>query len=214
MTHLLHIDASPRGDRSVSRSLARAFVTEWQSRNPNGTVTYRDLGHNPVPLVSETWISAAFNAPQNRTPEEAEEIAVSETLIDEFLSADCYVFGVPMYNFSIPAGLKAYLDQIIRVNRTFSVDDSGYHGLAQGERALFTISQGGRYRPGTAAHAYDMQMPYLKLAFGFIGVTDVTFIKADKLAEGEQSREQSLSEAQKVLSGVAEQWSASVGVLV
>jgi FMN-dependent NADH-azoreductase len=209
MTHLLHIDSSPRGDRSISRSLTQDFINEWLAKQPDSTVTYRDLGHHPLPFVTEAWIAAAFSDPSNHTPEQAEAIRVSNELIDEFLAADCYVFGVPMYNFSIPAVFKAYIDQITRVGRTFAIDENGYTGLVHGKKMLLVISEGGSYREGSVAHAYDMQIPYLKLIFGFMGITDISFAIADNLMGGDEARSQAIARAKSSLRDVFLQWSAS-----
>ena len=210
MTHLLHLDASPRGDRSISRALTNDFITHWKAAHPNDSITYRDLGHHPVPLVDETWIAAAFSAPDQHTPEQAAAIAISDELVDEFLAADCYVLGIPMYNFSHPAGFKAYIDQIVRAGRTFSVEaDGSYKGLVTGKKMLVITARSGSFRQGTPAHAYDLQEPYLHLVFGFMGITDITVIHADNLAAGEDARAQSLRQAQVDLKAVAEQWSAA-----
>jgi FMN-dependent NADH-azoreductase len=208
MTHLLHLDASPRGDRSVSRALSKEFITHWKASHPKDAITYRDLGHHPVPLVDETWIAAAFSAPSERTFEQANTIAISDELVDEFLAADCYVIGIPMYNFSYPAGFKAYIDQIVRAGRTFSVEaDGSYKGLATRKKMLIITARSGSFRQGTAAHAYDFQEPYLRLIFGFMGITDITVIHADNLAAGENARAQSLAQAKTELLEVVEQWS-------
>lgn len=112
MAHLLHIDSSPRGERCLtasrfasthSRRMTREFVEQWKQVNPADTVTYRDIGRNPVPHVDEPWIAAAFTPPEQRTPELWEAIRISDRLVDEFLAADIYVIGVPMYNFSVPS---------------------------------------------------------------------------------------------------------------
>ncbi|AGY59332.1 FMN-dependent NADH-azoreductase [Gloeobacter kilaueensis] len=206
MVHILHIDASPRGERSVSRTLAGEFVDKWKAAHPGGTVTYRDLGHNPVPLVDETWIAAAFTPPEARPPELAQAIAISDELVDELLAADRYIFSVPMYNFNVPAGFKAYIDQIVRVGRTFAVTQEGYAGLVAGKKALFITAQGGSYRPGTPAEAYNFQEPYLRAIFGFLGITDVSFIQADTLNRDEPSREKSLAEAQSAVRLTASSW--------
>ncbi|KPQ31889.1 MAG: FMN-dependent NADH-azoreductase [Phormidesmis priestleyi Ana] len=209
MTHLLHVDASPRGDRSVSRALTKAFMTSWEDLHPHDLVTYRDIGRDPVPLIDERWIAAAFSDPAQHTPEQTAAIQVSNELIDEFLAADCYIFGVPMYNFSSPAGFKAYLDQIVRVGRTFSVEaDGSYRGLATGKKLLVITARSGSYPPETAAHAYDLQVPYLHLIFGFMGITDITVIHADNLAAGDEARRQSLAQAKTTLQAVMTEWSA------
>ncbi|MBE9099283.1 FMN-dependent NADH-azoreductase [Vacuolonema iberomarrocanum] len=209
MAHLLHIDSSPRGDRSVSRSLTQDFVGEWTSKHPDSTVSYRDLGHNPVPFVTEPQIAAAFSDPSTHTPEQAEAIRLSNDLVDEFLAANCYVLGVPMYNFGVPAAFKAYIDQIVRVGRTFAIDEQGYKGLVHGKKLLAIVSQGGDYSEDSPAQSYNMQEPYLKLIFGFIGITDVTIVAANNMMGSEDTRSQSVADAKAAMQDVIAQWSAS-----
>lgn len=200
MTRILHLDASPRGDRSVSRTLAKEFISNWQAAHPNDTVTYRDIGHHPVPFVTEAWIAGAFTPPEQHSPETAEAIRISDELVDEFLAADRYVFSIPMYNFSIPANFKAYLDQIVRVGRTFSFEaDGSYKGLVQGKKMLIVTARGGSYPKDTPYHAYDLQEPYLRLIFGFIGITDIEIIHADNLMGGDEARTQAIAHAQAAL---------------
>ncbi|QYO62272.1 FMN-dependent NADH-azoreductase [Leptolyngbya sp. 7M] len=122
MVHLLHIDVSPRGERSHSRRMTREFVEQWKRIHPNDTITYRDIGRNPIPHVDESWIAAAFSPPEQYTSELREAIRLSDELVDEFLAADVYVIGVPMYNFSVPSVFKAYIDQIVRVGRTVAFE--------------------------------------------------------------------------------------------
>ncbi|MDX2243401.1 MAG: FMN-dependent NADH-azoreductase [Leptolyngbyaceae cyanobacterium bins.302] len=200
MTHILHVDASPRGERSISRTLAKQFISDWQTAHPNDTVTYRDIGHHPVPFVTEAWIAGAYTPPEQHSPESVEAMRISNELVDEFLAADRYVFSVPMYNFSIPANFKAYLDQIVRVGRTFSVEaDGSYQGLVQGKKLLIITARGGSYPKDTPYFAYDMQEPYLRLIFGFMGITDVKMIHADNLMGGDDARQQSLMSAKTAI---------------
>ncbi|GAB4381213.1 MAG: FMN-dependent NADH-azoreductase [Elainellaceae cyanobacterium] len=206
MTHILHLDASPRGDRSVSRTLTKEFITAWKGSNPADTVTYRDLGHYSPNFVSENWIAAAFSSPADYTIEMAEAIRPSNELVDEFLAADRYVFGMPMYNFSIPANFKAYVDQIVRVGRTFAVDETGYKGLVHGKKMLVIIAQGGSYPEGSPAHSYDLQTPYLRLIFGFMGVTDIQFVYADNLMGSDDARSQAIENAKSALGALVGQW--------
>ncbi|HEY9665099.1 MAG TPA: NAD(P)H-dependent oxidoreductase, partial [Allocoleopsis sp.] len=119
MTHLLHLDSSPRADRSHSRRLSREFVAAWKQTHPSTVVTYRDVGRHPIPHIDEPWIAAAYTPPTQRTAAQWAAIRLSDHLVDEFLAADIYVIGTPMYNFSIPSSLKAYIDQIVRIGRTF-----------------------------------------------------------------------------------------------
>ncbi|MBI4785263.1 MAG: FMN-dependent NADH-azoreductase [Oscillatoriophycideae cyanobacterium NC_groundwater_1537_Pr4_S-0.65um_50_18] len=204
MTHILHLDASPRGDRSVSRTLAKEFVSDWQAAHPEDTVTYRDIGHNPVPFVSEAWIAGAFTPPDQHSPESVEAMRISDQLVDEFLAADRYVFSVPMYNFSFPANFKAYIDQIVRAGRTFSVEpDGSYKGLVQGKKMVIITARGGSYPKDTPYHAYDMQEPYLRLIFGFMGITDIEVIHADNLMGGDEAKATAIANAKAALRSVA-----------
>jgi FMN-dependent NADH-azoreductase len=195
MPTLLHIDASPRGERSVSRRLTHEFAAAWKQARPQGKIIYRDLGHNPVPLVTETTIAAAFTPPDALSPELGAALAISNELIAELETASEYVLGVPMHNFSMPAGFKAYIDQIVRVGRTFAVDESGYKGLLHGKKATVITSSGGAYRSGTPFAPYNYLEPWLRTILGFIGVTDVEVVVADGLTEvelGKRDREQYL----------------------
>jgi FMN-dependent NADH-azoreductase len=207
MANILHIDSSPRGDRSISRALSYEFVTSWKDTHPGDTVTYRDLGRNPVPHVDEPWIAAAFSSPDTHTPQLQQAIKVSDTLIDELLAADRLVFGVPMYNLNIPSTFKAYIDQIVRVGRTFTVGANGYQGLVDnGKKVLIITSRGGSFPAGTPSGAYDYQEPYLRAILGFIGLTDVTFIHAENLNMGDDAREKSLAGAKDAIAQAVTNW--------
>jgi FMN-dependent NADH-azoreductase len=207
MANILHIDTSPRGERSISRALSYEFITSWKDTHSGDLVTYRDLGHNPVPHVNESWIAAAFSPPDALTPELKEVIKLSDNLIDEFLAADRYVFGVPMYNLNIPSTFKAYIDQIVRVGRTFAVDENGYKGLVDSSKKVLIItSRGGAFSPGTPAAAYDYQEPYLRAILGFIGLTDITFIHAENLNMGDDARQKSLATAKEAIAQAVANW--------
>jgi len=110
MSQILHIDVSPRGDRSVSRNLAQEFMAGWQASHLDDTVVYRDFSQEPPPYVDENWIAAAFNPAEEQSPEQKSAIAISDAYVDEFLAADRYVFSIPIYNLTIPATFKAYID--------------------------------------------------------------------------------------------------------
>jgi FMN-dependent NADH-azoreductase len=152
-----------------------------------------------VPFVSEDWIAAAYSSPEQYTPEQATAIQRSNNLIDEFLAADRYVFGIPMHNFSIPANFKAYLDQIVRVGRTFLVDETGYKELVQNKKMTIITARGGAYAEGSPTHAYDLQTPYLRLIFGFMGITDIEFIHADSINLGDEARSLAIANAQSAI---------------
>ena len=203
MQHILHNDASYSGKQSVSRVLSQAFITAWQKLHPKATILYRDLGHCPVPYINETWIAATHSSPETHTPEMIEVLKASNSLLEEFLSVDRYVFGVPMYGFTIPATLKAYLEHLIRIGQTYEVDKAGVKGLLYGKKALFITSRGGNYSAGSA-FGEDHQEPYLRTIFGSFGIEDVQFINANNLIF--KDREQSIAAAQASLQTLATQW--------
>ncbi|MBN3958638.1 FMN-dependent NADH-azoreductase [Nostoc sp. NMS8] len=205
MVNILHIDSSPRAERSHSRELSKEFVSAWKAAHPEDAIAYRDLGHHPVPHVDEAWIAASFSPPETHTPELTEAIRISDELVDEFLAADRYVFGVPMYNFTIPSTFKAYIDQIVRINRTVALDAQGFKGLVQGKKAVIITSRGGDFSATSPFIAYDFQEPYLRTVFGFIGITDIQFINANSLNE-DDARTKSLSEARAAIQDAIAQW--------
>src|SRR5271155_286283 len=175
MSKILVITASPRGERSVSRALTLQFAQLLAQGHARDTILLRDLGHHPVPHVTEPWVVGAFAPPEAQTAESKAAIAVSDQLIEEFLAADRYIFGVPMYNLNIPSTFKAYIDQIVRAGKTFAIGPNGYEGLVKNKKALFITSSGGGDPPGTPMAAYNFQEPYLRAIFGFIGLTDLQF---------------------------------------
>ena len=194
MPTLLHLDSSPRGERSHSRTLTAEFARLWQSAHPGGQVVHRELGLTPLPLVSEAWIAAAYSDPATHTPEQRAAIAVSDELIDELFAADELVIGAPMYNFSVPAALKAWVDQVVRARRTF--DPATYAGLVTGKKVTVITTRGGAgYGPGEAMAHLDAEVPYLKLILGFIGITDVSVVYADNTSGADEVRQGSLDRA-------------------
>ena len=199
--NILHIDSSPRGERSHSRALTSAFVSELQKTHPDASVAYRDLGHAPVPHVNEAWIAAAYSAPDERTETDKQAIAFSDELVDELLAADIIVLGAPMHNFSIPSTLKAYIDNVVRVGRTFTKD---YEGLATGKKMFILCARGaGGYAPGEPMHAMNFQDPYFKAIFGMIGITDISYVYDEKTLSGEDNLEASKAEARELAGTVA-----------
>ena len=206
MSTILVITASPRGERSVSRTLTMRFAQLWAEKQPQDTILLRDLGHHPVPHVTEPWIVGSFGSPDAQTPESKAAITVSDQLVDEFLAADRYVVGTPMYNFNIPSTLKAYIDQIVRAGRTYARGPQGFEGLVKDKKALFITSSGGSYPAGTPAAAHNFQEPYLRTIFGFIGVTDVQFVVADSINQSEDAAKVSKEKAESALKELAASW--------
>jgi len=194
MKTLLHIDSSPRNERSHSRQLTTQFVRAWRDAHPSGTVIHRDLGLSPVPLVTEDWIAAAFSIAADHTPAQRAAISVSDELVDELMAADDVVIGAPMYNFGVTASLKAWIDQIVRVGRT--VEYPSYTGLVKNKKVTIITTRGGAgLGPGEPMAQFDAQVPYLKSILGFIGITDISVVYAGGLAGPEHARQASLNEA-------------------
>ena len=206
MSKTLVITASPRGERSVSRALTLQFAQLLAQGHTRDTILLRDLGHHPVPHVTEPWVVGAFSPPEAQTPESKAAIAVSDQLVEEFLGCDKFVFGVPMYNFNIPSTFKAYIDQIVRAGRTYAVGPNGYEGLVKDKKAVFITSSGGSYAPGSLAAGLNFQEPYLRAIFGFIGLTDVRFVAADSLNLGEDAAKHSREQAENALRELALTW--------
>lgn len=190
--NLLAIDSSAR-KQSVSRKLTAAFVKTWKKENPAGTVVERDLAATPLPLITDEWVGAMRADPAQRTEEQGRVLRLSDELISEIRQADVIVIGAPMYNFTIPASLKAWIDQIVRTGVTWSYSPGGPKGLVDGKKVFVLTSRGGAYLPGSFTAGFDFQMPYLKHILAFIGITDVTFIHAEN--QGKESATAALDEA-------------------
>jgi FMN-dependent NADH-azoreductase len=200
MAHLLHMDASPRGERSHSRRMTKDFVEQWRQVHPNDTVTYRDVGRSSIPHVDEPWIAAAFSPPEQHTPELRAAICLSDQLVDEFLAADVYVIGVPMYNFSVPSSFKAYIDQIVRFGRTVAFEPNEvanvFKPLVLGKKMFIIASRGDSgYRPGGQYAVMNHHDPYLVTVFGFLGITDITFVYVENDEYGGTKLAESIANA-------------------
>lgn len=204
MVRILQIDTSPRHDRSHSRMLAREFMEKWSDLHPETKIIHRDLGLNPVPYIDATWVKAKFTPPEQYTPERASAIELSDELIDEFLAADRYVLSTPMYNFSIPAVLKSYIDHIVRPRRTFAVGSGGFQGLVTDKKMLIFTARGSDFSPGSAFASLDFQEPFLRTVFNFIGITDIQFINANAL--NSDRRDKSLAEARTAIQDLTFCW--------
>ncbi len=202
MFTLLHIDSSPRSERSHSRQLTAEFARRWQAAHPEGRVVHREVGLTPLPLVSEAWIAAAYSDPASHTAEQRAAIALSNELIDELIAADELVIGAPMYNFTVPAALKAWIDQIVRARRTF--DPATYAGLVPDKRVTVITTRGGAgYGPGGAMAHLDAEVPYLKQIFGFIGVKTVSAVYAENTSGSDEVVQSSLQRARAEIGELA-----------
>ncbi len=200
---LLLLDASPRGERSHSRRLAQEYLTTWQAAHPTGTAVTRDLGHEPPPFVNEAWVEGAFTPAEGHSTAARAAIRVSDRYVDELLAADEIVIATPIYNLTIPAVLKAWIDQISRYGRTFTRGENGFVGLLGGKRVRIIVSSGSDFRPAGPAGAYNFVEPYLRTFLGWLGITDVTFVYAHSLNDGNPLRETSLAEASTTIQSLA-----------
>lgn len=175
MARLLHVDSSALTVGSVSKEIADTFRKTWQDAHPDGEITHRDLGRNPVPALEEAGIHAGFVPAEQHTPEQAAAFALRTELVDEVLGADAYLFTVPMYNWGVPATFKAWLDQIILSGRTVTFDQTP---PLSGRPATIVLAYGGGYDPGTPREGWDFVQPYLETVLGKALGLDLTVIKA------------------------------------
>jgi FMN-dependent NADH-azoreductase len=201
MSHLLVINSSAAGRDSVSRVLVADAVGKLLEANPGVHVTHRDLGENPPPhLISQTLNGVRGTA---TTDIEFAARRLSDELIGELKAADTIVIGAPMYNFSVPTTLRAWFDHVLRAGVTFKYVDGAVRGLLGGKRVIVVESRGGLYSEGPA-QAIDFQEPYLRHLLGFIGITDVTFVRAEKIGYGPEARTAAIEGAKAQISGVVD----------
>ena len=179
MSTLLHVDSSPLYERSISRQLSGAFVERWKSNHPGATVIDRDLNATSLPPISAEWVGCRLHAGESPYARSKTKLLdFSDTLLAELDRADQYVIGVPMHNFGVPSVLKFWIDQISRVGKTFSYEGGTPKGLLVGKKATFIIATGGVYDAQTQMASFNFVEPYLRSVFGFLGVTDATFLTA------------------------------------
>jgi FMN-dependent NADH-azoreductase len=197
---LLHLDSSVLGPHSVSRQVSAAIVARLRKATPGLELTYRDLTQTPLAHLSGLHLAAG----QGATPEASlqGDIAAGQAVLEEFLAADIVVLGAPMYNFTIPSQLKAWIDRILVAGKTFKYSAQGAQGLAGNKRVIVAISRGGYYGAGTPAAVGEHLETYLRWVFGFIGVTDPEFISADGIRVGPEHREKAVADALKAASSL------------
>jgi FMN-dependent NADH-azoreductase len=190
---LLHIDSSPLGGNSVSRQLTQRIVDQWKANHAGTTVEHLDLAKDaPSHLnIDSLGFRLGIDA-EGLTDAQRQENEVSERLVSQFLAADVVVMGAPMYNFSIPSQLKAWIDRVAQAGRTFKYTDKGPVGLAAGKTVIVASTRGGAY---AGMPSMDHQESYLKVVLGFFGITDVRFVRAEGLAMGDEARQRALDSA-------------------
>ena len=173
MTALLVIETSPRGTKSISRTMTRRFVEEWRASHSSGEVAIRDLTKTELNFIDMKWLSAYFTPPEQHTAEMHTSLKLSNELVAEVLAADHIVIATPVYNYNVPAALKAWIDNIVRKGLTLGFDG---RGLVTGKKATILIASGGIYTEGSPIQERDIATKYLRLILGVIGITDVTFV--------------------------------------
>lgn len=192
---LLAIDSSILSKESVSRQLTHSFVNQWQRIYPDTQVVYRDLHAQPINHLSQKILGANSAPITQISAEIKEELELSKQLIAEVLSAEVLVIGAPMYNFSVPSQLKAWIDRVVVAGKTFQYVDGKVQGLATGKQAFIFSSRGGLYNEEPMI-SLDHQESYLTTILNFIGVKDITFIRAEGVNMGEQIRSKALQQAE------------------
>ena len=192
---LLHLDSSVLGAGSVSRDLTARLVDHWRDRHPGIAVTHRALAADPLGQFSPLLLAARATPAEARTPEQAAIVAESEAALVEFLEADIIVIGAPMYNFSVPSQLKSWIDHVMVAGRTFRYSANGPVGLAGGKRIDVVVSRGGFYGADTPMAALEFQERYLAGVFGFLGVTDIHFIRAEGVSVSPELRAKAIADA-------------------
>ncbi len=197
---ILHIDSSPLGDRSVSRQLTARVWADLKKKHPDSKLIMRDLGASPLPHLDGATIGAFYTPVDQRNEASGKAIALSDQAVDEVIAADIIIIGAPMWNFGIPSVLKAWIDHIVRAGRTFKYGAAGVESLLPpGKKVIIVSSRGGVYSEGPMK-LMDYQENYLKAVLGFIGLTDVSFIRAEGVAMGEDAVKRAMQSAEGQLS--------------
>ncbi|MGC2520845.1 MAG: FMN-dependent NADH-azoreductase [Burkholderiales bacterium] len=194
MKNLLYVSSSPRGAQSYSHQIAHRIVDDLKARHPAAKVVVRDVAKEPLPHVGEAFVGGLFLPPEQRSPAQAKALAVSDALVDELVAADVVVLAVPMHNFALPSTLKAWIDHVVRVGRTFSYTANGPEGLLKGKQAIAVVSRGGVYSDGPMKQL-DFQESYLRSVLGFIGITDVHMVRVEGVGMGEEAVKNAIASA-------------------
>ncbi|WP_294767890.1 NAD(P)H-dependent oxidoreductase [uncultured Rhodoferax sp.] len=192
---LLHIDSSILSANSVSRQLTKDTVAQWVNTHPGTTVEYLDLAVDTPSHLSADSLGFRMPAGADLSDVQKRENAISEALVTQFLAADVIVVGAPLYNFSVPSQLKSWIDRIAQAGRTFAYTETGPKGLAGGKTVIVASTRGGVYSTSDWGRAAEHQESYLQTVFGFLGITDVRFVRAEGVAMGDAKKAEALAEA-------------------
>ncbi len=205
---LLEVQSSVRLEKSISRTLSHEFIQTWQKSNPDGRYQQRDVGINPPAHPTELWTTANYIPSDSRTSEMETALTESEQLIEELLWADHVLLGVPMYNLSVPSTFKAYVDNIVRVNRTFALDRASFtfKGLATDKKALVITSSAGNFAPDTPMGSMNFCETYMRAILSFIGIEDITIVSVPNQFMPDAIRQQSIEQARAKLMNLAATW--------
>ena len=196
---LLHVDSGILGENSVSRRLTAALVARFRAENPGIEVAYRDLAAEPIGHLSGLHLAAQSADPSQHGEELRRDLAAGSAALEEFLAADIVVVGAPMYNFSVPSQLKTWIDRLAVAGKTFRYTENRPEGLAGGKTVIIASTRGGFYGPESAFAAIDHQEPYLTAVFGFFGITDIQFVRAEGLNISPEAKQASIAEAEQAI---------------
>ncbi len=196
---LLHLDSSILGDNSASRQLSKAVVSAWKAADSSVQVSYRDLAADAYSHFSAATLVAGGTPAELRDAAQKHEAELAEATLNEFLAADAIVIGAPMYNFTVPTQLKAWIDRISVAGKTFAYDENGPKGLAGGKKVIIVSTSGGLHAGQASGIAHE---DYLQLLLRFLGITDIEVVRAQGLAYGEEPRAQALAAANEQVSGL------------
>jgi FMN-dependent NADH-azoreductase len=190
---LLHLDSSILGDSSASRQLSRAVVDAWLAAEPEAQVSYRDLASDALSHLSAASLVAGGTPAELRNAAQQHEVALAESTLNEFLAADAIVIGAPMYNFTVPTQLKAWIDRVAVAGKTFAYDENGPKGLAGGKKVVIVSTAGGMHAGQPSGQAHE---EYLLLVLRFLGISDIEIVRAEGLAYGDEPRANAFTAAQ------------------
>jgi FMN-dependent NADH-azoreductase len=194
MKSILLVLGSPRGSASYSHQIGRRIVDDLKSRYPAAKVVVRNLGKDPLPDVSDAFVSGRSLAADRRNGKETEAIALSDILVGELMAADVLVLATPMHNFGVSAAVKTWIDYIVRPGVTFSYSGSGPMGLVKDKKVILALASGGVYAEGPMK-AFDFQEPYLRTVLGFIGMSDVEVVRVEGVGLGDDAVRNAVSSA-------------------
>ena len=198
---ILHLDSSVTGEKSVSRLLSKETAQKLRDSHPDAEVVYRDLVVDP--LRHYTAVARLYGAEGAGTPEQKQELEIGKRILAEFMAADVLVVGAPMYNFSVPSQLKAWIDLICVAGVTFSYGANGPQGLCGGKKVVVVSSRGGLYGAGAPFEPYDFQEKYLKAVFNFLGITDIDVVRAEGVASGPEKAAKAIAAAKEQIAALA-----------